>query len=174
MSMTFATKAATRPTPNLAHLAVLVVDDNRHMLVLVKTILHALGIKNVRLANDPAEGFDELKQFAADIIVTDWNMQPLDGLDFVRLIRRAGDSANPEVPIIMLTGHTEMRLVMEARNAGVNEVLAKPVSIEALYNRILAIRERPRAFIRAAGYVGPDRRRQQRPFAGPERRKSAA
>ncbi len=123
----------------LQHLSVLVVDDNRHMLNLVKTILHAIGIKNVRLASDAAEAFNELKHCPADIIITDWNMAPLDGLDFVRLIRKGSDSPNPSVPIIMLTGRTEMRLVLEAHREGVNEVLAKPVSIEAIYSRIRAI-----------------------------------
>ncbi len=129
---------------NMAHLAVLVVDDNRHMLNLIKTILHSLGIKNVRLATDAAMGFAEQRQFPADVIISDWNMTPLDGLDFVRLIRKANDSPNRSVPIILLTGHTEMRLVLEARSAGVDDVLAKPVSIEALYSCILSVLERSR------------------------------
>jgi CheY-like chemotaxis protein len=131
--------APRRPVTPLQHLSVLVVDDNRHMLNLVKTILHAIGIKNVRLATDAAEAFNEIKHSPVDIIITDWNMAPLDGLDFVRLIRKGSDSPNPNIPIIMLTGHTEMRLVLEARREGVNEVLAKPVSIEAIYSRIRAI-----------------------------------
>jgi two-component system chemotaxis response regulator CheY len=78
------------------------------MRALVKTILHALGAKNCREALEGADAFKELKRFSADMIICDLNMSPLDGLDFVRLVRTGGDSSNPFVPIMMLTGHTEI------------------------------------------------------------------
>lgn len=109
----------------------LVVDDNKHMRALVKTILHSLGTKNVVEAADGADAFKELRHFPADIIICDWNMSPLDGLDFVRLVRTGKDSPNPFAAIIMLTGHTEMHRVVEARDAGVHEFLAKRFRPEA-------------------------------------------
>lgn len=147
-------------------LSVLVLDDNKHMRTLVQSILHALGIKNVREAGDAAEAFKELQRFNADLIITDWHMEPLDGLDFVRLVRTAKDSANPYIPIIMLTGHTELLRVIEARDAGVNEFLAKPISAKGLFSRMISVVERPRPFIRTKTYFGPDRRRQD---VGPPR-----
>ncbi len=87
-------------------------------------------------------------------------MKPLDGIDFVKLVRTARDSPNPYVPIIMLSGYTEYRRVVEARDAGVNEFLAKPISAKALYQRFAAIIDNPRPFIRTESYFGPDRRRQ--------------
>ncbi|GAA0600528.1 response regulator [Caenispirillum bisanense] len=158
---------------NLERLNFLCVDDNKHMRALVKTILHALGSKNVHEAADGADAFKELRHFPADIIICDWNMSPLDGLDFVRLVRTGKDSPNPFVPIIMLTGHTEMHRVIEARDAGVHEFLAKPISAKGLFSRIRSIIERPRPFIRAGLYFGPDRRRRQIDWKGAERRKSA-
>jgi DNA-binding response OmpR family regulator len=158
-------------TYNLERLNFLVVDDNRHMRMLVKTILHALGSKNVVEAEDGADAFREMRTFPADIVICDWNMEPLDGLDFVRLIRTGKDSPNPFVPIIMLTGHTEMNRVVEARDAGVNEFLAKPISAKALYGRIQSVIEKPRPFVRTKRYFGPDRRRKATNYTGPERRK---
>jgi len=158
---------------NLERINFLIVDDNKHMRALVKTILHALGSKSVHEAADGAEAFKELRHFPADIIICDWNMQPLDGLDFVKLVRTGSDSPNPYVPIIMLTGHTEMTKVMEARDSGVHEFLAKPISAKSLYSRIRSIIERPREFVRTKTYFGPDRRRQQIDYRGPERRKNA-
>ncbi|GAB3444539.1 response regulator [Insolitispirillum peregrinum] len=158
---------------NLERLNFLVVDDNKHMRALVKTILHALGSKNVHEAADGADAFKELRHFPADIIICDWNMSPLDGLDFVRLVRTGKDSPNPFVPIIMLTGHTEMHRVIEARDAGVHEFLAKPISAKGLYSRVKSIIERPRPFIRAGLYFGPDRRRRQIDWKGSERRKNS-
>lgn len=157
---------------NLERLNFLIVDDNKHMRALVKSILHALGVKNVLDAGDGADAFKELRHYPADIIICDWNMSPLDGMDFVRLVRTGKDSPNPFVPIIMLTGHTEMNRVMEARDAGVHEFLAKPISAKSLYARVRAIIERPRPFVRAGLYFGPDRRRRENPnYKGKERRK---
>lgn len=161
------------PNYNLERLNFLIVDDNKHMRALVKTILHALGAKNCLEALDGADAFKELRHFPADIIICDWNMSPLDGMDFVRLVRTGKDSPNPFVPIIMLTGHTEMNRVVEARDAGVHEFIAKPISAKGLYARIRAIIERPRPFVRTKTYFGPDRRRKvHHNYMGPERRKS--
>lgn len=159
----------------LENVNVLVVDDNRHMRQLVESILHALGVKHVCQAGDAAQAFKELQHFNADVIIVDWHMEPLDGLDFVRLVRTAKDSPNPYVPIIMLSGYTEYRRVTEARDAGVHEFLAKPISAKALYQRFAAIIDNPRPFIRTKNYFGPDRRRQNLgpPRGVPDRRKSA-
>jgi DNA-binding response OmpR family regulator len=157
---------------SLERLNFLIVDDNKHMRALVKTILHALGSKNVQEAADGADAFKELRHFPADIIICDWNMSPLDGLDFVRLVRTGKDSPNPFVPIIMLTGHTEMHRVVEARDTGVHEFLAKPISAKSLYSRVKAIIDRPRPFVRTKTYFGPDRRRRQIGWKGAERRKA--
>lgn len=144
----------------LENVNVLVVDDNRHMRQLVESILHALGVKHVCQAGDAAQAFKELQHFNADVIIADWHMEPLDGLDFVRLVRTAKDSPNPYVPIIMLSGYTEYHRVTEARDAGVNEFLAKPISAKAIYQRLATIIDNPRPFIRTRQYFGPDRRRQ--------------
>ena len=160
---------------NLKRLNFLVVDDNKHMRNLVKSILGALGVRTVMEAADGADALKELRHYAADIIILDWNMDPLDGLDLTRMVRQPADSANPFVPIIMLTGHTEMKRVIEARDSGINEFLAKPVSAKRLYERIKSVIEKPRSFIEVKGmaaYFGPDRRRRPMPgYKGPERRK---
>ena len=109
-----------------------------------------------------------------DVIIADWEMQPLDGLEFLRLVRRGEDSANPYIPVIMLTGHTEWRRVVEARDSGATEFVAKPISARALYMRIMEIIERPRVFVKTKKYTGPCRRRRNDPkYKGPERRTGA-
>ena len=155
---------------NIEQLHFLVVDDNKHMSMLVKNLLHALGSRQVAEANDAADAFAELTHFPADIIITDYHMQPLDGLDFVRLVRTGSDSPNPLVPIIMLSGHTEMKKIMEARDAGAHEYLAKPISARSLYARINSIISRPREFIKTKTFFGPDRRRRAVSFNGSDRR----
>ncbi len=162
------------PGYNLSNLNFLVVDDNKNMRLLVIQVLRALGIRNVKEADDGADALKTLKTFPTDIVICDWNMEPLDGLDFTRMVRTASDSPNPFVPIIMLTGHTEMNRVEEARDAGVHEFLAKPISAKSLYQRIVSVIEISRHFIRTSNYTGPDRRRARSAmkYKGPERRKA--
>jgi CheY-like chemotaxis protein len=157
---------------NLERLNFLIADDNKHMRAMVKSLLLALGVRNVVEASDGADAFKELRHFPADIIICDWSMKPVDGLAFTRMVRSGKDSPNPFVPIIMLTGFTEMTRVVEARDTGIHEFLAKPISAKGLYSRVRSIIEHPRPFIRTGIYFGPDRRRKDSPsYRGPERRK---
>ena len=99
-------------------------------------------------------------------------MPIFDGLELTQMIRQPGANANPYVPIIMLTGHSEKKRVTAARDAGVTEFLAKPISAKALYQRILNVVANPRPFIKTKTYFGPDRRRNVNSnYVGPERRK---
>lgn len=160
---------------DLSNLSALIVDDNFHMRQLVKTVLSALNLRQVAEAEDGASAIKTLQSFEADFVICDWAMNPIDGIDFTKLIRTSEDSPNIYLPIIMLSGHTEMNRIMIARDAGVNEFLAKPVSATNLYQRIKAIIEQPRKYVRTPSYFGPDRRRREDPnYIGNERRKEVA
>ena len=99
------------------------------------------------------------------------SMKPMDGLAFTRAVRNDKISPTPFVPIIMITGHTERHRVEQARDAGVTEFLAKPVTAQDLFSRIAMIVEKPRPFIRCDDFFGPDRRRRDaEDYTGPLRR----
>ena len=155
----------------LESINILLVDDNYHMRVLLGEILRAIGLRNVFEANDGAEALQMIRDNPIDIVMTDLAMQPLDGIDFVRLLRRSPDSPNQMCPVIMITGHSTMARVNEARNAGVNEFLAKPLTARGVVERITQIVEHPRPYVKTEAYFGPDRRRRNDPnFQGPFRR----
>lgn len=151
-------------------LSVLIVDPNRHMRTLIRGLLHAFLIRNIREAADGATAFKEWRTFPADLIVTEMAMEPLDGVEFTKMIRTASDSPTRYVPILMLTAYTERHNVEMARDAGITEFLSKPISAEALYARIHAVVHRKRTFIETKPYTGPDRRRRRAEHGGPERR----
>ncbi len=149
-----------------------VIDDNAHMRRIVRTLLHGFGAREVHEAEDGATGLEAFTHHMPDIVITDWAMPIFDGLELTQMIRQPGANANPFVPIIMLTGHSEKKRVIAARDAGVTEFLAKPLSAKALYQRILNVVANPRPFIKTRTYFGPDRRRNVNSnYAGPERRK---
>ncbi len=150
----------------------LVIDDNAHMRRIVRTLLHGFGAREVYEAEDGAAGLEAFTHYIPDIVITDWAMPIFDGLELTQMIRQRGANVNPYVPIIMLTGHSERKRVVAARDAGVTEFLAKPISAKLLYQRILNVVVNPRAFIKTKNYFGPDRRRNANPnYVGPERRK---
>jgi DNA-binding response OmpR family regulator len=104
-------------------------------------------------------------------VIVDFNMFPLDGVEFTRLVRNSPDSANPYLPIIMMTGHSEKARVYEARDAGVTEFVVKPITAKAILDRIQAVIFRPRPYVKTDGYFGPDRRRTDASnYKGPRRR----
>lgn len=152
-------------------LKILLVDDNHHMRVLLGEILKAVGVRHIFEASDGAQGLQMMRNHAVDIVMTDLSMQPLDGIDFVRLLRRSPESPNQMCPVIMITGHATAARVQEARNAGVNEFLAKPLTARGVVERLMQVVDHPRAFVKTADYFGPDRRRRADPaFRGPFRR----
>ena len=152
-------------------LKILLVDDNHHMRMLLAEILRAIGVRDIFEANDGAEGLEMMRKHAIDIVMTDLSMQPLDGIDFVRLLRNSPDSPNQMAPVIMITGHSTWARVNEARDAGVNEFLAKPLTARGVIERVSQVIEHPRAYVRSETYFGPDRRRRvEQDFKGPWRR----
>ncbi len=149
----------------------LVVDDNAHMQKLVKAILRGFGADKVFEARDVPDAFQRLRHDAIDIVILDYQLETLDGVDFAKLVRTSPESPAPFVPIIMLTAHAERARVAAARDAGVNEFCAKPVTAADLYRKVVAVIDHPRPFVRTEGYFGPDRRRRNDPtYTGPERR----
>jgi CheY-like chemotaxis protein len=149
----------------------LLVDDNAHMRTLLSELLKALGCREIYEASDGADGLQALRAHPIDIVMADLSMEPLDGIEFVRLLRNSPDSPNPLVPVIMITGHATERRVAEARDVGVNEFLAKPITATGVLSRIGRVIEHSRDFIRTEGYFGPDRRRRDDPnYRGAMRR----
>lgn len=159
----------------LENLRVLLVDDNQHMRAIVTTVLAGVGVRHIRETRDGAEALEALKEWPADVAIVDFQMFPIDGVEFTRMVRNAPDSKNPYLPIVMMTGHSERSRVVEARDAGVTEFVAKPLTAKSVLERLQAVIYRPRPFVRSASYFGPDRRRRDDPaYQGPWRRAADA
>jgi two-component system, chemotaxis family, chemotaxis protein CheY len=144
----------------LASRKVLVVDDQPSTRKVLRAMLMSMGIVNIRDANDGDSGLDLVSTFMPHIVLLDWEMPELDGAAFVRTVRSPDTFPLPDVPIIMLTGHSERSRVVAAARLGVNEYLVKPVSIQALQSRVLSIVTNPRPMVRKGDYYGPAPRSQ--------------
>lgn len=140
-------------------ISVLVIEDVFPVAAMVRSVLETFGVRKIHLARNGEEGFSLFCQHNPDIVIADWMMKPMDGITLTRLIRRHKSSPNPFVPIILMTGFSEKKRVLEARDAGVTEFLVKPFVARDLYKRIVQATERPRQFVSSTHYFGPDRRR---------------
>jgi CheY-like chemotaxis protein len=143
----------------IATIKILVVDDHHHMRKVVRTMLAALGVRSIYEASDGATGLDAVLKLCPDVVIVDWDMPVIDGLQFTQMVRSPDKFPNPDVPIILLTGHGEQWRVKEAARFGVHEFLLKPVSTKALLDRIVAVLERPRPMMRFDGCYVPVPRR---------------
>jgi DNA-binding response OmpR family regulator len=98
-------------------------------------------------------------------------MEPLNGIEFVKLVRTAEDSKAKLVPIIMLTAYSERSKVEAARDAGATEFCTKPVTATEIYRKVAAVVNNPRPYVRTRRFFGPDRRRHpQMALQGADRR----
>ena len=155
---------------NLEKLSILVLE--KHLLVrkLLTDVFREFGVPTVQSTSDPDVAWDMFRKFPVDLILSDWT-HDLDGMGFLKKVRQDTDTPNPFVPVIVCTANTEFQQVCFARDMGMTEFLAKPVSAMAIYSRICAVIESNRCFIRIHDFFGPDRRRHQvEAFGGEERR----
>ncbi len=150
---------------------ILIVDDMKPMLALTQSVLNIFGFKDVFIAENGEEAFELVCKHDPDLIITDWMMAPMDGLDLAKLVRLSPLSPNPYVPIIMMTGFSSRLRVESARDKGITEFLVKPFTSRDLYSRVVQIIEKPRQFVDAGTFFGPDRRRKiTKDYQGPRRR----
>lgn len=142
-------------------LKVLVVDDSAEMRRLLAALLESMGVEQVVEARDGLKGLDAFIEHKPDIIITDGAMQPMDGYEMTQRVRAAGaaDGANPDVPILMISGHIERENVVHARDQGVTDYLPKPLSASVLYEAIVAAVSKPIHFVEKPGYRGPSPKR---------------
>lgn len=154
---------------DLSSVSVLIVEQHPQMRTLLRQIMRQFGVGNTFDANDPETGFERFIGTSPDIVFIDWTPE-FDGLTLTKRIRAGEKSANPWTAIIICTAYTEKHHIIEARDAGTTEFLAKPVSAKSIYSRIVSVIDDPRPFVRGGTFNGPDRRRKEIPYPGEERR----
>jgi PleD family two-component response regulator len=145
------------PALDLSHVEVVVVDDCPIMVKLMGMILNSMDIRKLHCTTDPVKALEEVYKHRPHLVITDLLMDSIDGLTIAKAIRQCRDDEVRFTPIFVLTGFTDKKHVLEARDVGVNEVITKPLSTRRIYQRICNLIERPTRFIETSSYFGPDR-----------------
>jgi CheY-like chemotaxis protein len=154
-------------------LSVLVVEDTGPMRELIVSVLETLGVGRIYTATEGEKGFEMFCRKDPDIVIADWHMEPMNGIELTKLIRRDAQSSNRMAPVILVTGYSALIRVAQARDAGVTEFMVKPFSANDLAKRLAYVINKPRDFIDSKDYFGPDRRRRKDPgYRGSLRRES--
>lgn len=152
----------------LANLKVLVADRNHRTASLVQRVLFSFGFRNLDVTTSGESALTLLRSRSYDILITEWNMAPVNGIELVKAIRAAKDDNRlaRDLPILMLTAQADKESIIIARDAGITEFVAKPFSAKTMSTRIIQIIDTPRAFVESEGYTGPCRRRRGEPPPG--------
>lgn len=123
--------------PNPKNISVIVVDDQMSMRGLTRYSLEQLGFKTISEAADGKAAMESLAKNPVDLIVSDYNMPNMDGLQFLRAVR--AHSTLRKTPFIMVTGRGDKELVSKAAQAGVNNYVIKPFTVEILKKKLEAV-----------------------------------
>lgn len=162
-------------------ICVLLVEDSPFIRSLLINSLHILGVGTIITKEHGGEAIEFLKLvkkdpmkagvMSVDMILSNWEMSPIDGMMLLRWVRRHKDSPDRFIPFTMISGYSSLHRVNQAREMGLNEFLSKPFTIQNICEKLLSIIEKPRQFVHTSSYFGPDRRRQKVPFGHVENRK---
>jgi CheY-like chemotaxis protein len=160
----------------LAGVRILIVISSERAGDLVKRIFTALGFSNIHVAADAVEAVQYLRDIKMNLIVADADINvrnsvrnhdkhvsgfdtiQLSGIEFIHRLRSAKSSPTPFIPVLMLMDHARMGEVTKARDAGVNEIVLKPLEAKNFCERLIALIDSPRPYVTAPAYHGPCRR----------------
>lgn len=176
-------------TSVLSKVNLLVVNSDDKVASMLRDVLINLGFGTVITANDGYQAVKVMKEIDIDLVITDWELEtkeklnleteefssvivptdiwspipPRTGASFARYLRTSRHSPNQYVAIIMLTSNGQKNRIQYARDSGVNEIMLKPISAEALCGHIIQVIDHQRAFITSQHYKGPCRRQVVQP-----------
>ena len=119
------------------NMPILIVDDYKTMLRIIKNLLGQLGFHNVEEATDGSMAYDKVCEKAYGLVISDWNMEPMSGYEFLKKVRAT--DANKNLPFIMVTAESKTDNVIAAKQAGVNNYIVKPFNSETLKGKIEAV-----------------------------------
>ncbi len=118
-------------------MSILIIDDYKTMLRIIRNLLKQLGFNNVDEASDGAEALNKLRQKSYDLIISDWNMEPMTGYELLKEVR--SDDLLKKTPFIMVTAESKTDNVIAAKKAGVNNYIVKPFNAATLKQKLSSV-----------------------------------
>ena len=135
--------------------SVLIADRSQFGRRLTRNMLVSLGVRSVIEVADGPAALEAVSANKPDVLIVDWDLPVLSGIDVIKRIRSPDAFPHPDLPILMLTMHTERRYVVQALGHGANEFLAKPTSTIALKDRLISVLCRRRTMVKLGEFYVP-------------------
>jgi len=160
---------------DLRNLSILVVGGKAAAAQVLRTAFGLIGITRITVIAESARAIEQLRTQSFSAIFCDASAEPYHGMPFSLAARRTDGIVNPMTPLFMITHSARQRLVEQARDTGVTDVLTQPVSAATISRKLAVAMAAPRPFIAASTFFGPDRRtRRQNTWKGDDRRTRVA
>ena len=119
------------------NMSILIVDDYKTMLRIIRNLLSQLNFPNVQEATDGASALDKLRDGSFGLVISDWNMEPMTGLQLLREVR--ADAKLKVLPFVMITAESKTENVVAAKEAGVSNYIVKPFNAETLKSKLVSV-----------------------------------
>ncbi len=146
-----------------SHFRVLVAEDDAYLQRILQDMLGIFGFHKVTMVNNGREAMDKLENYRSgfryDFVIMDWEMPEMNGIEFLKELRQS-ELPDFTIPVLFCTSMTQKRHIVEARDLGVTEFLAKPFTVEQLAAKITSLLVTERNFVICDAFIGPCRRRQ--------------
>lgn len=120
--------------PAEKNMSILIVDDYKTMLRIIRNLLNQLGYNNIDEATDGTMALTKLKEKEYQLVISDWNMEPMSGFDLLKQVR--ADAKYKTVPFILITAESKTENVIMAKQAGVSNYIVKPFNADTLKSKI--------------------------------------
>ena len=143
---------------NLKNISALIVDRDPFARGLVSQMLRGFGVTSILTADNGVDAKALLGQQCPEICFVEGALADMPAEDLIGWIRRNANKALRYLPVIVLTGYTQMRVISTVRDAGAHLVVRKPLSPQTLFDRLIFVAKFDRAFLETPNYAGPDRR----------------
>ncbi len=124
-------------TANKNDMSILIVDDYKTMLRIIRNLLNEIGFKNIDETSDGITALESLRSKKYDLVISDWNMEPMTGLDLLKEVR--SDDSLKSTPFIMVTAEAKTENVVAAKKAGVNNYIVKPFNAATLKSKLVGV-----------------------------------
>lgn len=118
-------------------MSILIVDDYKTMLRIIRNLLNEVGFRNIDEATDGVTALESLRTRPYDLVISDWNMEPMTGLELLKTVR--ADNSLKKLPFIMVTAEAKTENVVMAKQAGVNNYIVKPFNAATLRSKLTAV-----------------------------------
>jgi two-component system chemotaxis response regulator CheY len=116
---------------------ILIVDDYKTMLRIIRNLLQQIGFTEIDEATDGAAALDRIRSRSYQLVLTDWNMQPMTGLELLKKVRE--QEQTKKLPVILVTAESKAENIVAAKQAGVNNYIIKPFTAEVLKSKLVSV-----------------------------------